>query len=110
MPIFYRHILYREISLSFRLILVKISVSMGFHEQGVSKATVFRDNALPPADGADGIFMPIAQRSAEEYPRSTRNAHLSSPPVRAHVYAGGLHHAAQRCRTHRYLRHRSPLD
>ena len=68
---------------------------MGFHEQGVSKATVFRDNALPPADGADGIFMLIVRKSAEEYPGATWDAH---------GYAGGLHYAAQCHRAHPHLR------
>src|SRR6516162_6173705 len=59
--------------------------------------TVFRDNTLPPADGADGIFMLIVRRSAEEYPGATWDAH---------GYAGGLHYAAQCHRAHAHPRPR----
>src|SRR5262249_20217248 len=44
--------------------------------------------------------MPIASSSVEEYPGSTRGAHLCSPTVSAHVYLGRPHHAAQRHRAH----------
>src|SRR5215468_7846992 len=50
----------------------------------------------PVRGGAGGVFIPIARRSAEEYPESTRGAHLCSPPVSAHGYFGELHYAAQR--------------
>jgi hypothetical protein len=52
--------------------------------------------------GASGVCcMPIARRSAAEYPGSTRSAPLCAPTVSAHVYCGGLHHATQRYRAHR---------
>src|ERR687887_1079642 len=34
--------------------------------------------------GAGGVCMPIARRSAEEYPGATRGAHLCSPTVCAY--------------------------
>ena len=51
----------------------------------------------PARGGAGGMFMPIARRSEEEYPRATRGVPLCSPTVNTHVYSGGLHHAAPRC-------------
>src|SRR5262245_11096873 len=41
--------------------------------------TPFLLTALPPADGADGIFMLIVRRSAEEYPGSTRGDTFAHP-------------------------------
>src|SRR5713101_5794068 len=58
----------------------------------------------PARGGAGGVFMLIARRSAEEYPRSTRGAHLCSPTVSTHRYVGGLRHAAQCHRAHPYPR------
>ena len=53
--------------------------------------------------------MPIAPRSAEEYPGPTRGARLCAPTVSTHVSVGGLHHAAQYHRAPRHLRHLPPL-
>src|SRR5262252_11030556 len=55
------------------------------------------------------MFMPIASRSAEEYPGSTRDARLCAPTISTHVSVGGLHHAAQYHRAPRHLRHLPPL-
>src|SRR5205823_2477689 len=52
----------------------------------------------PARGGAGGVVMPVARRSAEEYPGSTRGAPRCSPTVSVHWYLGGLHHAAQRPR------------
>src|SRR6266478_6315470 len=62
----------------------------------------------PARGGSGGVFIPIARRSTEEYPGSTRDEHYCSPTVSAHVYCGGLHHAAQR--HHPHPRHRTPPD
>jgi hypothetical protein len=55
------------------------------------------------------MCMPIASRSAEEYPGSTRGARLCAPTVSTHVSVGGLHHAAPHHRAPRHLRHLPPL-
>src|SRR6266853_56098 len=43
-------------------------------------------NGEPARGGAGGVFMPIARRSAEEYPGSTRGAHRCSPWVSTRVF------------------------